>query len=126
MNLEKVIFGFFIVLAATLNFGFFIGDLDNPIHHDVYEPFAAIVVNLIATVLKFGDRTPITNRFCYFSADKVILNTVVLYKVVIEFREMKYFQELVSVRANDIVQKWIDFFVLHKSIKPERITGKIP
>ena len=27
MNLEKVIFGFFIVLAATLNFGFFIGCL---------------------------------------------------------------------------------------------------
>jgi len=43
----------------------------------------------------------------------------------LEFREMKYFQELVSARANDIVQKWIDFFVLHKSIKPERITGKI-
>ncbi|HRY15593.1 MAG: hypothetical protein KDJ31_03200 [Candidatus Competibacteraceae bacterium] len=59
MNLEKVIFGFFIVLAATLNFGFFIGDIDNPIHHDVYELFAAIVVNLIATVLKFGDRTHI-------------------------------------------------------------------
>ena len=28
MNLEKVVFGFFIVLAATLNFGFFIGDID--------------------------------------------------------------------------------------------------
>lgn len=59
MNLEKVIFGFFIVLAATLNFGFFVGDLDNAQHHDVYELFAAIIVNLIATVLKFGDRTQI-------------------------------------------------------------------
>lgn len=59
MNLEKVIFAFFIVLAATVNFGFFIGDLDNPAHHDIYELFAAIVVNLIATVLKFGDRTHI-------------------------------------------------------------------
>lgn len=59
MNLEKVIFGFFIVLAATLNFGFFVGDIDNPTHHHVYELFAAIVVNLIATVLKFGDRTQI-------------------------------------------------------------------
>lgn len=57
MNLEKVIFGFFIVLALTLNFGFFIGDIDNPAHHNVYELFAAIVINLIATVLKFGDRT---------------------------------------------------------------------
>jgi hypothetical protein len=57
MNPEKVIFGFFIVLALTLNFGFFIGELDSPHHHHVYELFAAIVVNLIATVLKFGDRT---------------------------------------------------------------------
>ncbi|MDS4073735.1 MAG: DUF6394 family protein [Defluviicoccus sp.] len=59
MNLEKVIFGFFIVLAATLNFGFFIGDIDRPELHNVYELFAAIVVNVIATVLKFGDRTQI-------------------------------------------------------------------
>jgi hypothetical protein len=59
MNLEKVIFGFFIVLAATLNFGFVLGDIENPTHHHLYELFAAIVVNLIATVLKFGDRTQI-------------------------------------------------------------------
>jgi hypothetical protein len=57
MNLEKVVFGFFVVLSATLNFGFFIGDLGNPELHSVYELFAAVVVNLIATVLKFGDRT---------------------------------------------------------------------
>src|SRR5512146_2212602 len=59
MNLEKVIFGFFVLLAATLNFGFFIGDLGDPRVHNVYELFAAVVVNLIATVLKFGDRTQI-------------------------------------------------------------------
>jgi hypothetical protein len=59
MNLEKVIFGFFVLLAATLNFGFFIGDLGDPEVHNVYELFAAVVVNLIATVLKFGDRTQI-------------------------------------------------------------------
>ncbi len=59
MNLEKVVFGFFIVLAMTLNFGFFIGDMANPEYHHPYELFAAIVVNLIATVLKFGDRTQI-------------------------------------------------------------------
>jgi hypothetical protein len=59
MNSEKVAFGFFIVLALTLNFGFFIGDIDNPEHHNVYELFAAIVVSLIATVLKFGERTQI-------------------------------------------------------------------
>ena len=59
MNLEKVIFGFFVLLAATLNFGFFIGPLDDPIVHNRYELFAAVAVNLIATVLKFGDRTQI-------------------------------------------------------------------
>jgi hypothetical protein len=59
MNLEKVVFGFFILLAATLNFGFVYGDLSNAEHHDVYELFAAVVVNLIAAVLKFGDRTQI-------------------------------------------------------------------
>lgn len=59
MNLEKVIFGFFVLLAATLNFGFFIGDIGNPALHNVFELFAALVVSLIATVLKFGDRTQI-------------------------------------------------------------------
>ena len=59
MNLEKVIFGFFVLLAATLNLGFFIGDLANPELHNIYELFAALAVSLIATVLKFGDRTQI-------------------------------------------------------------------
>jgi ABC-type siderophore export system fused ATPase/permease subunit len=59
MNLEKVIFGFFIVLAMTLNFGFFLGEIDNVHHHHVYELYAAIIVSLIATVLKFGDRTQV-------------------------------------------------------------------
>jgi hypothetical protein len=59
MNLEKVFFAFFIVLALTLNFGFFIGDMDDPNHHNIYELFAALVVSLIATVMKFGDRAHI-------------------------------------------------------------------
>lgn len=57
MNPEKVIFGFFIVLALTMNFGFFVGDIADPEHHHVYELFAVLVINLIATVLKFGDRS---------------------------------------------------------------------
>ena len=57
MNTEKVMFAFFIVLALTLNFGFFIGDIDNPVHHDGLELAAALVVSLIATVMKFGDRS---------------------------------------------------------------------
>jgi len=57
MNLEKVVFAFFIVLALTANFGFFVGEFDDAAHHNVYELYFAVVVNLIATVLKFGDRT---------------------------------------------------------------------
>lgn len=59
MNLEKVIFGFFIVLAATLNFGFVYGEIADPRHHHLWEFFAAFVVNIVATVLKFGDRTQV-------------------------------------------------------------------
>lgn len=59
MNLDKVIFGFFILLAATLNFGFFLGPIGDPAAHDVHELFGAIVISLIATMLKFGDRTQI-------------------------------------------------------------------
>jgi hypothetical protein len=57
VNFEKVMFAFFIVLALTLNFGFFIGDIDNPAHHDGFELAAALAVSLIATVMKFGDRS---------------------------------------------------------------------
>jgi len=57
MNFEKVIFAFCIILALSLNFGFFIGDMTDPAHHHPYELFAALVISLICTVMKFGDRT---------------------------------------------------------------------
>jgi Ca2+/H+ antiporter, TMEM165/GDT1 family len=57
MNLEKVVFGFFILLAATLNFGFVYGDIGNPMYHNRWEFFAALVVNIVATLIKLGDRT---------------------------------------------------------------------
>ena len=57
MNLDKVISGFFIILAMTLNFGFFYGDMSSLEHHSKYELLAAIVVNIIATTLKLGDKT---------------------------------------------------------------------
>lgn len=39
--------------------------------------------------------------------------------------EMRHFEDIVSARADDIITKWIDFFVLHKSITPERITRRL-
>lgn len=59
MNLEKVIFGAFVILACTLNFGFFIGDIRDPLQHHAGELAATVVVNLVAMSLKFGDRTHI-------------------------------------------------------------------
>ena len=59
MNLERVIFGFFILLALTLNFVFVMGDIDNFKHHNVWVLTIAILVNLVATGLKLGDRTQV-------------------------------------------------------------------
>jgi hypothetical protein len=57
VELREVTFGFFVVLAATLNFGFFVGDISDPAVHHPAGLIAAVVVNLLTTVLKSGDRT---------------------------------------------------------------------
>ena len=59
MNLDKVLAGFFIIFAMTLNFGFFYGDPSVMQFHSKYELFGAIIVNIIATILKLGDKTQI-------------------------------------------------------------------
>lgn len=35
------------------------------------------------------------------------------------------FRELVSEYADDIVQKWVDYFVLHKNIECQKITRRL-
>ena len=57
MSSERVLFAFVIVLALTLNVGFVAGDINDVRHHNVYELYAAVVVSLIATIMKFGDRS---------------------------------------------------------------------
>ncbi len=57
MNMNKIISGFWFILAMTLNFGFFYGDPTQIAQHSAYELFAAIVINLIATTYKLGDKT---------------------------------------------------------------------
>lgn len=54
---SEVAYGSFVLLAASLNFAFFVGDIAEPSVHDVQVLFAALVVNLLATGLKLGDRT---------------------------------------------------------------------
>jgi len=57
MNMHKIVSGFFFIFAMTINFGFFYGDPTVIAEHSAFELFAAIVVNLVATVLKLGDKT---------------------------------------------------------------------
>ncbi|MCP4982294.1 MAG: hypothetical protein GY935_17590 [Gammaproteobacteria bacterium] len=59
MNLERVVFGFVIILALTFTFAFVMGDIDNASHHNVWLLTIAILVNLIATGLKLGDRSQV-------------------------------------------------------------------
>jgi len=59
MNLERVLFGFVIILALTFTFAFVMGDIDNASHHNVWLLTIAILINLIATGLKLGDRSQI-------------------------------------------------------------------
>jgi hypothetical protein len=90
MNLEKVFFAFFIVLALTLNFGFFIGDLDDPNHHNIYELFAALVVSLIATIMKFGDRAHIGAVLLATSlvADLQLIAAVVIWTITVHATDL--------------------------------------
>lgn len=38
---------------------------------------------------------------------------------------LKTFKEFVNIYSEKIVQKWIDYFVLHKEVTCENIEGKI-
>ena len=49
----------------------------------------------------------------------------VLGRLPLNTSEMRSFHEIVGARADEIVSKWIDFFVLHKPVKPERITRRL-
>jgi len=84
MNLQKVISGFFFILAMTLNFGFFYGDMSNPELHSTYELFAALVISLIATALKIGDKTQIGSVLLASSlvADMQLITAVIVWTVI--------------------------------------------
>lgn len=40
-------------------------------------------------------------------------------------KEMQRFNIIVETYRDDIVRKWIDFFVYNREVKPERITKKL-
>lgn len=114
MSLEKVVFGFFIVLAMTLNFGFFIGDIDNPQHHHVYELYSAIVVSLIATVLKFGDRTQIGALHLSTSlvADLQLIAAAVIWSASGTMDEANTMTRVVSLSGGALMANFISVILL--------------
>lgn len=56
---------------------------------------------------------------------KEIIYSTVTGRAPLESNELRFFEEIVAAKALDIVTKWIDFFVLHKSITAERITRRL-
>ena len=99
MNLEKVVFSFFMILALTLNFGFFIGEVDNPAHHNVYELYAVLVVNLIATVMKFGDRSQLGALLLATSLVAVVqlISATIVWTVAVHVQETGLTPDVMSM-----------------------------
>ncbi len=115
MNLEKVVFGFFIVLALSLNYGFFIGDIDNPAHHHPYELYAAIIVSLIATVLKFGDRTQIgaVHLATSLVADLHLIAAAILYTAISDApEEIAMINHVVSLSGGALLANIVSVVLL--------------
>lgn len=97
----------------------------------LYEYFGLIIMfysNEHEPILVHGKREGREGR-----AEIIVVNGVVTKirysgmagRPSLEPSEWRYFEEIVTARADDIVAKWIDFFVLHKPIEPERITRRL-
>ena len=84
MSFDKILFAFVIVLALTLNVGFVVGDITVIAHHNVYELALALIVSLLATVMKFGDRSQLGSTLLATSlvADVQLIGAAVVWAVV--------------------------------------------
>ncbi len=99
MNLERVVFGLFIVLALALNVVFIIGDIENPAHHSVWVLTTSIFVSLIATGLKLGDRTQVGAILLATSlvADMLLITSRVIWIVVADESGIPSPNDMVSI-----------------------------
>ncbi len=86
MKLERVVFGFFVVLALALNVVFVSGNFETPEHHSVWVLTVAIVISLIATGLKLGDRTQVGSILLATSlvADLLLITSRVVWIVLVD------------------------------------------
>lgn len=116
MNTQKVISGFFIIMAMTLNFGFFYGDIDKFAHHSPYELFVAIVVNLIATILKLGDKTQVGSVLLATSlvADIQLLAAAIVWGIslyVLSGGIQNYAQTIVSLSGGALLANIVSVII---------------
>lgn len=99
MNLERVVFGLFIVLALALNVVFMIGDIENPAHHSVWVLTTSIFVSLIATGLKLGDRTQVGAILLATSlvADMLLITARVFWIVMVDDSDVLSSNDMVAI-----------------------------
>jgi hypothetical protein len=97
----------------------------------LYEYFGLIIL------FYSNDHEPIhvhgkyADREC--KAELVVVNgriVDIIYRSVkgrrpLEGAQLRDFQTLVQARADDIVRKWIDYFVLNRAVHPEKITRRL-
>jgi hypothetical protein len=127
MNLEKVVFAFFILLALTLNFGFFVGDLTDPVQHSAYSLFAAVVISLIATVLKIGHRTHVDAVLLATSlvADLQLVAACLIWGVVVYGMGIEmnahYMAIIVSLSGGALVANIVSVIILILDTSAQRI-----
>ncbi|MCP4042890.1 MAG: hypothetical protein GY731_13190 [Gammaproteobacteria bacterium] len=118
MNLEKIIFGFFIILALTLNVGFVVGEISNPGHHSVWMLFSALMVSLATTLLKIGDRSQIGAIFISASlvANLLLIIAITVWAVAEGGMEVPLSQNrmvtIISLAAGALVANIVSVMIL--------------
>ena len=106
------------MLALTLNFGFVMGEINDPSQHHVYELFAALAVSLIATVMKFGDRTHMGAVLLAASlvADLQLIAAAVVWGIAVHVMEADlstgFMSSIVSLSGGAVVANVISVVLL--------------
>lgn len=59
INTSQFVYGFFIILTVTSNYGFVLGEIDQPDHHGFFALLFTIAANGAAIWLKIRDRSEI-------------------------------------------------------------------
>lgn len=114
MRSESVWFGFFILLALTLNFGFVYGNIDNLAHHDKIELFFAFIVSLVCTILKFGDRSHLGSLLLATSlvADVQLLCAIGVWTFSSVVPELNNMATIVSFTAGALVANLVSVVLI--------------